>query len=299
MNTHESEQTKEEKTIVKACAPDLGLKPEACLLERRIEPCVVVIPGAPGDLTARMLFPAIFHLFVNGGLPDPFAIVGCGRTWMDDEVFRNRIRSSLEKTESYDPVRWQKFAPSIYYRSLQYDDLQSFQGLADSLKEIDRRHHTGGNRIFYFAVARHLGQTGLGVEGAKGNGWSRIVVEKPFGYNLESAVDLDRAIHEYFKEHQIFRIDHYLAKETVQNILMFRFANSIFEPLWNRRYVDHVSIRATETLGVENRAGYYERSGILRDMFQNHMMQLLSLIAMEPPSIFEAERVRDEKAKVY
>jgi len=144
-----------------------------------------------------------------------------------------------------------------------------------------------------------IGRAGLSAEMTDGNGWSRIVVEKPFGTNLETAVDLDRSLHEYFKEHQIFRIDHYLAKETVQNVLMLRFANALFEPIWNRRYVDHVNITATETLGVEHRAGYYERSGVLRDMFQNHMMQLLALTAMEPPSRFEDELVRDEKTKVF
>ena len=144
-----------------------------------------------------------------------------------------------------------------------------------------------------------IGRAGLSAGMTDGNGWSRIVVEKPFGTNLETAVDLDRSLHEYFKERQIFRIDHYLAKETVQNILMFRFANTLFEPIWNRRYIDHVVITATETLGVEHRAGYYERSGVLRDMFQNHMMQLLALTAMEPPSRFEDELVRDEKTKVF
>ncbi|HQN20361.1 MAG TPA: glucose-6-phosphate dehydrogenase, partial [Syntrophobacteraceae bacterium] len=179
--------------------------------------------------------------------------------------------------------------------------------LAACLEELDRASKTGGNLIFYLAippdlyetVARNLGQTGLAEEGREGGGWSRLVVEKPFGRDLETAIALDRSLRECFEEHQIFRIDHYLAKETVQNILIFRFANSIFEPLWNRRYIKSVVITAAETLGVENRAGYYDEAGVLRDMFQNHMMQLLALTAMEAPPRFETEWVRDEKAKVF
>jgi glucose-6-phosphate 1-dehydrogenase len=172
---------------------------------------------------------------------------------------------------------------------------------------MDKNYKTGGNRIFYLAIpptlyettARMLGQASLSKEDDERGAWSRIVVEKPFGHDLETARKLDNVLHEHFQEHQIFRIDHYLAKETVQNVLMFRFANAIFEPFWNRQYIDHVRITAAETLGVEHRAGYYENAGVLRDMFQNHMMQLLALCAMEPPSIFEADRVRDEKVKIY
>jgi glucose-6-phosphate 1-dehydrogenase len=179
--------------------------------------------------------------------------------------------------------------------------------LAGYLRKLDKKHGTGGNRIFYLAIppslykstAQMLGMAGLSIEGEKENGCARIVVEKPFGRDLITAIDLDRSLHQHFQEHQIFRIDHYLAKETVQNILMFRFANSIFEPIWNRRYIDHVNITAAETLGIEHRTGYYEQAGVLRDMFQNHMMQLLALTAMDPPSLFEADRVRDEKVKVY
>jgi glucose-6-phosphate 1-dehydrogenase len=227
---------------------------------------------------------------------------------MTDEAFRERMRQAVEAAGLLrDEAAWKDFSVRLHYRAVHYDDPESFHGLAEELAGLDRESGTGGNRIFYLAVpptlyrstARMLGLAGLSRQGEEGRGWSRIVVEKPFGRDLETAVDLDRVIHEHFEEHQIFRIDHYLAKETVQNILMFRFANAIFEPMWNRRYIDHIRITAAETLGVEHRAGYYDQAGVLRDMFQNHMMQLLALTAMEPPSRFEADRVRDEKAKVY
>jgi len=174
-----------------------------------------------------------------------------------------------------------QYSIAIQYQRIEYDDLQSYLDLAASLKALDIEFNTGGNRIFYVAlppmlympVAQMIGRAGLSAENQNGNGWSRIVIEKPFGTNLKTAQDLDQSLHLHFKEHQIYRIDHYLAKETVQNLLMFRFANSLFEPIWNRRYIDYISIMATETLGIEHRAGYYEQSGILRDMFQNHMMQ--------------------------
>jgi glucose-6-phosphate 1-dehydrogenase len=214
------------------------------------------------------------------------------------------MKSTLAETASVDEEKWRDFASGLFYRPVEYDDQPSYVDLAEDLRVLDAEHGTGGNRIFYLAVpptvyettARMLGRVGLT---GQRKGWSRIVVEKPFGRDLDTAIALDKVLHEHFQEPQIFRIDHYLAKETVQSILMFRFANAIFEPIWNRQYIDHVSITAAETLGVEHRAGYYERSGVLRDMFQNHMMQLLALTAMEPPSRFEADRVRDEKAKLH
>jgi glucose-6-phosphate 1-dehydrogenase len=201
----------------------------------------------------------------------------------------------------------QRFSESLYYRAVDYLDARSVADLALFMGALERSHSTRGNRMIYLALppalyqpaATNLGKAGLTAEHQNGNGWTRIVLEKPFGTDLDSSRELNRSLHAYFREHQIFRIDHYLAKETVQNILMFRFANSIFEPIWNRRYIDYVSIRAVENLGVEHRSGYYESAGVLRDMFQNHMMQLLSLTAMEPPSRFEAELVRDEKTKVF
>lgn len=295
------------ETVVKASAPDMDVPPIERLVEGHLEPCTIVIVGASGDLTARKLIPALYNLFLNGGLPQPFVIVGCSRTALKDEDFRARMKEALETEKDFDSSQWQAFSKSLHYRSIDYSDLSSFQELAKSLRDLDDKNGTQGNRIFYLAIppsiyesiAQMLGRSGLSTEGQKGNGWSRIVVEKPFGRDLATAMTLDQSLHEYFKEYQIYRIDHYLAKETVQNMLMLRFANAIFEPIWNRRYIDYVSITAAESLGVEHRAGYYEQAGVLRDMFQNHMMQLLALTAMEPPSKFEADRVRDEKVKVY
>jgi glucose-6-phosphate 1-dehydrogenase len=295
------------EAIVKGVAEERGLRDDQCLIDGVIEPCTLVIIGASGDLTARMLVPSLFNLYLNDGLPSPFVILGCSRTKTDDVGFRARMEKALFESTKMDREKWKDFAMSLFYRCIEYDDLPSYVNLAESLRSLDREHGTKGNRIFYLAIppslyevtAQMLGRADLSVSKMDGGGWTRIVVEKPFGRDLETAVALDRTIHEYFQEGQIFRIDHYLAKETVQNILMFRFANAIFEPLWNRRYIDHVSITASESLGVEHRAGYYEQAGVLRDMFQNHMMQLLALTAMEPPSLFEAELVQNEKAKLF
>ncbi len=277
-----------------------------CLLDRPADPCTVVIIGASGDLTSRKLIPAFFSLYRKEGLPDPFRIVGCGRTSLSDKEFRVRMeRSTVE--EGHDMEKWASFADSLSYRTITYDSVDSYMELASYLKKLDASSDTGGNRIFYLALpmflygdtARLLGKSGLAGENQNGNGWTRLVVEKPYGSDRQSAAELDRVVHDSFEERQIFRIDHYLAKETVQNILTFRFANSIFEPLWNRNYIEHVDIIASETLGVEKRAGYYEESGVLRDMFQNHMLQLLALTAMEPPNRFETDAVHDEKVKLF
>mgnify|MGYP001829241594 CR=1 FL=1 len=300
-------QNTEPMTMASVSTPDLGTDSIECQAPQHSEPCIIVIMGATGDLTARKLIPALFNLYLNGGLPESFQIVGCGRTELANNEFRKKMETALDTAGMLNRASWQAFAAALHYQIIDYENPASYAGLAASLKDLDRKSDTRGNRIFYIAlppilyktVAQMIGRAGLSAGMTDGNGWSRIVVEKPFGTNLETAVDLDRSLHEYFEERQIFRIDHYLAKETVQNILMFRFANALFEPIWNRRYIDHVVITATETLGVEHRAGYYERSGVLRDMFQNHMMQLLALTAMEPPSRFEDELVRDEKTKVF
>ena len=292
---------------IQAAVPDPNAAFSSCVVERRPDPCTIVIVGASGDLTSRKLMPALYDLYLNKGLPDPFLIVGCSRTDMSDEAFRDRIRQGLSESEDTDLSGWADFGASLHYRPVQYDDPATFHHLSGKIQELERRTGLQGNRLFYLAIppqlykstVRMLGEAGFSGKKGRVEGWSRLVVEKPFGSDLESAVDLDRTIHAHFSEDQIFRIDHYLAKETVQNILMFRFANAIFEPVWNRQYIDHVSITAAETLGVEHRAGYYDGAGVLRDMFQNHMMQLLALTAMEPPSAFEADRVRDEKVKVY
>jgi glucose-6-phosphate 1-dehydrogenase len=304
MNDFMEKENRVAETVIEGVAEDLKRTEGGCIMDGTIEPCTLVIIGASGDLTARKLVPSLFNLYLNKGLPKPFLILGCSRTKMTDEAFRESMKDALAQNARIDQETWGAFAEALFYRPIQYDDPSSYADLAEYLRSLDREYGTKGNRIFYLAIppglyettARMLGRAGLSEER---EGWSRIVVEKPFGRDLKTAIALDSVLDEHFEEHQIFRIDHYLAKETVQNILMLRFANAIFEPLWNRQYIDHVSIMASETLGVERRAGYYEKTGVLRDMFQNHMMQLLALTAMEPPSLFEADRVRDEKAKLY
>jgi glucose-6-phosphate 1-dehydrogenase len=282
-----------------------SLDPSQCRLERVQDPAIIVIFGATGDLTWRKLFPSLFSLQQNQLLPENICIVGAARSRLSHEDFRNSMRRSVEPEPGREPSGWQALSQRIFYHPVSYDQQQSFSSLKSYLQELESSFATQGNLLFYLAVppnivpsiAQHLGEVGLARE--ESGSWVRFVVEKPFGHDLESARELDKVLHESFAEHQIFRIDHYLAKETVQNILMLRFANSIFEPIWDRRYIDSVSITASEQLGVEHRAGYYDSFGVLRDMFQNHMLQLLALCAMEPPSIFQAERVRDEKTKVY
>ncbi|HSH13424.1 MAG TPA: glucose-6-phosphate dehydrogenase [Desulfurivibrionaceae bacterium] len=281
--------------------------PAACVLPtHQLAPCLLVIFGGTGDLTARKLVPALFNLFLNNTLPHPFAIVGCGRTDLDNDAFRELLRERCAAATVNHP-RWPEFAALLSYQVLRYDEPADYRRLAANVAELDQRLGCGGNRLFYLAVPPELypligaGLTGAGLsrEEEGGTGWARLVVEKPFGHDLESALELDRVLHRGFQERQIFRIDHFLAKETVQNAIMLRFANGIFEPLWNRNYIEHVGIVAAEELGVESRAGYYEKAGVLRDMFQNHMLQLLAMIAMEPPASFGAERIRDEQVKVF
>jgi glucose-6-phosphate 1-dehydrogenase len=286
---------------------DTGTEQNECFSVGPLDPCIIVVVGASGDLTARKLMPAFYSLFENGVMPDPFLIVGCSRTKMDDEEFRDKMKNAVMGQGKGGSGSWEKFAKSLRYRPIDYGERSDFEKLGRELKELDEKNNTEGNRIFYLSVppflyetvAEMIGKAGLARAGTDGSNRPRIVVEKPFGRDLESARGLDRTLHEHFREEQIFRIDHYLAKETVQNILMFRFANGIFESFWNRQHIDYVSITAAESVGVEHRGGYYEKSTILRDMFQNHMMQLLALTAMEPPAEFEANRVRDEKVKVF
>jgi len=295
------------EAVIEGIAQELGLAGDKRLVDESLEPCIIVIVGASGDLAGRKLLPALFSLYLQGGLPTPFTILGCSRTKMSDEDWRQRAKKAVVGSAGFNGARWDAFRANLFYCELEYDEPSSFDHLARVVLDLDHSRGTGGNRIFYLAIpptlyettAQRLGKAGLSAEKKEGLGWSRIVVEKPFGRDLRTAIALDNILHEHFHERQIFRIDHYLAKETVQNILMFRFANALFEPVWNRTYIDSVTITAAETLGVEHRAGYYEQAGVLRDMFQNHMMQLFALTAMEPPSIFEAERVRDEKAKLY
>lgn len=269
-------------------------------------PAALIIFGASGDLAHRKLVPSLYRLYKNRMLAEQFFILGTSRVEMTTEQYRSSMHDAVKimLARDFDESIWGRFATHIYYSTFDYGSRESYTvKLADILPELESKHQTMGNRIFYLAippsvfteVIHNLGAAGLSREE---RGCSLVVIEKPFGRDLDSARKLNQLVHTYYKESQIFRIDHYLAKETVQNILMFRFANSIFEPLWNRRYVDHVQITAGETVGVEHRAGYYEQAGVIRDMFQNHMFQLLCLMAMEPPAVFIADRVQDEKAKV-
>jgi glucose-6-phosphate 1-dehydrogenase len=262
-------------------------------------PTTLVIFGASGDLTRRKLLPAVYHLARNQRLPPRFAVIGVGRTQMDDEKFRGQFKDSLRefaKVEGEDEVAT-SLVRRIYYVSGDLDDPGLYQRLKARLEEIDGAegvlHYLAIPPGGYETVIRQLGEGGL--SSAEAPAWRRVIIEKPFGTDLASARALNALVHQHFDEDQVFRIDHYLGKETVQNLLVFRFGNGMYEPVWNRRYIDHVQITAAETVGVERRAAYYEGAGALRDMVQNHMMQLLALVAMEPPTAFTAESVRDRK----
>jgi glucose-6-phosphate 1-dehydrogenase len=276
-------------------------------LRRKPDPSTVVIFGVTGDLTARKLVPSLYRLYAEGLVPAGFSIVGVGRRpWGDDE-FRSSIRAALDEFlgEKVQEEVWRGFASGLRFSSGEFGDPETYSRLTETLRSLDAdRVHTG-NRLFYLAVPPSLYESvieGLGPAGLAGEkdspGWARIVVEKPFGRDLASARLLNGQLRRWFREDQIYRIDHYLGKETVQNILVFRLANGIFEPVWNRQYVDHVQITVAEDLGVEGRGAYYEEAGAIRDMIQNHVLQLLALVAMEPPVSFEAGAVRDEKVKV-
>src|SRR5205814_698357 len=262
--------------------------------------------GATGDLTHRKLGPALYNVAADGELPPAVTIVGFARRKKRDEEFRRDLEEATRKF-SRQPVRdeiWKTFGQSIFYHQSEFGDESGYEQLVKRLDEIDKTHGTRGNRLFYFAagpdqfepIIEQLKAAGLN-ETRKGS-WVRVIVEKPFGTDLASARELNRVIHNSFTEEQTYRIDHFLGKETAQNILVLRFANAIFAPLWNTHYIDNVQITAAETLGVGTRAGFYETAGALRDMVQNHLLQLLCLVAMEPPTDLTADSVRDEKVKV-
>ncbi len=278
-------------------------------LARTPEPAAIVIFGASGDLTKRKLVPALYNLALQQLLPPETAIVGVARRDLSDDDFRESMREGVElysRTKADDPEVWDGFARRLRYLQLDFPDSEGYGRLAALLAELDREGGTSGNRLFYLAtapehfavIASRLGAAGLSAEGDGGEPFARLVIEKPFGSDLASARQLNADLSTVFRERQVYRIDHYLGKETVQNLLVFRFGNSIFEPVWNRRYIDHVQITVAEELGVESRGGYYDQSGALRDIVQNHMMQVLSIVAMEPPARFESREVRDEKVKV-
>jgi len=273
---------------------------------RPAPPCAVVIFGSAGDLTKRKLVPALYNLKAAGLLPREFAIVGVARREKTHEQFREEQTRDIREfaTAPVDDALWAELRDAMYFQSGELSDPAVYTQLANLLAEIAKRHGTGGSVLFYLAVppslfgevARRLGEAGLLRQDAEA--WRRVIVEKPFGHDLDSARALSAELAAVLREDQIYRIDHYLGKETVQNIMVFRFVNGLFEPIWNRTYVDHVQLMVAETVGVEDRGNYYETAGVLRDMIQNHMFQLLALVAMEPPISFAADAVRDEKVKV-
>ena len=267
---------------------------------------MLVIFGATGDLTRRKLLPALFRLAQQRAIPGEFAILGIARHALNDDEFRAAMKEAVTKfgtDEALDDSSWESFAGRLFYLSGDFTTPELYQRIKSKLEQIDRDYQTQGNRIFYLAtlpehfglVAKQLGE--IKIARARKPSWARVVVEKPFGHDLESALSLNRELLSVFDEKQIYRIDHYLGKETVQNLLVFRFANSIFEPLWNRQYIDHIQITNAESIGVEGRGAFYEKAGTLRDMIQNHVFQVASLIAMEPPVSLSGEAVRDEKVK--
>jgi len=283
---------------------------EGIRIERAAEPCAMVIFGAHGDLTKRKLIPALYALYIDGFLPREFCVVGMSRTKMSHEDFRKKMKESMQQFASdiaLEPQKWERFESCLYYLPGHFDKEHGLDELATLLDDLGKQYGTNGNNLFYLStppslydpIIDRLAEAKL-VESRPGKHsvWPRIIVEKPFGRDLNTALALDEHLHRVFKEEQIFRIDHYLGKETVQNIMVLRFANGIFEPIWNREHVDHVQITNAETIGVEGRGAYYEEAGNMRDMIQNHMLGLVSLVGMEPPISLDAEAIRDEKAKV-
>ncbi|MCA9801895.1 MAG: glucose-6-phosphate dehydrogenase [Cyanobacteria bacterium HKST-UBA02] len=280
--------------------------------EKRPEPFSLVIFGAHGDLTKRKLLPSLYALYIQNLLPENFAILGSSRTAMTDDEFRNALKESVVKYGEdidFEEESWTRFSRCLYYRAGNANERSYYEELKKTLEQMAKDHGTKNSNIFYLStppslyrpIIENLSKSGLSFKvrpSAEGPAWPRVVVEKPFGHDLQSARDLDDLIHESLNEHQVYRIDHYLGKETVQNIMCFRFANSIFEPLWNRDYIDHIQMTNAETIGVESRGPYYEEAGALRDMIQNHLMQLLALVAMEPPNSLASEDTRDERTKV-
>jgi len=269
---------------------------------RAAEPCALTIFGASGDLTQRKLIPALYALAFRGLLPSGFGIVGVARTPMADDEFREKMKQAVMehgRDEFRDDV-WEELAAGMRYVATDFADDGGEERVINCLNKLDEERGTSSNRVYYLAVPPSAIEAIVVAMGKRRSttGWTRLIVEKPFGYDLESARHLNAVIKEYFHESEIFRIDHYLGKETVQNMLVLRFANGIFEPIWNRQFVDHVQITVAESLGIEGRADYYERAGASRDIFQNHLLQLVALTAMEPPIDFSADSVRNEKVKV-
>jgi glucose-6-phosphate 1-dehydrogenase len=275
---------------------------EGLHLRRRPDGCIIVIFGASGDLTSKKLMPALYSLAVRGLLPENFGIVGAARSEETDDEFRERMKEAVQKyaRDPFDDEVWSRLAGAMRYVTLDFADAQGEDQLRDTLTALDKEQGTGGNRVYYFAVPPNaIGTLVQEIAERRGaEGWLRLIIEKPFGHDLQSARELNASLQEHFTEKEVFRIDHYLGKETVQNMLALRFANGIFEPIWNRQFIDHVQITVAESIGIEGRAGYYEQAGAIRDIFQNHLLQLVAITAMEPPIDFTADSVRNEKVKV-
>lgn len=294
---------------ITVCSPEAPAKDDQDLASHGISPagpCVVVIFGASGDLAKRKLIPSLYNLKEEGLLPEDFAILGVARSPMDDQSFRKEMSDAITQfaTREVDKKIWKEFQDRLFYQPVDYADAAGFKKLRERLESFDERFNTGGNYLYYLSippeifetVVHTLGETGLINE--NDGKWRRVIVEKPFGHDYDSAVELDTQLSAVLKESQTYRIDHYLGKETVQNLLVFRFGNGIFEPVWNRRYIDHIQITVAENIGVDQRGAFYESAGALRDVTQNHMLMLLSLIAMEPPTSLQGESVRREKTKL-
>jgi glucose-6-phosphate 1-dehydrogenase len=268
-----------------------------------IDNSCIVIFGASGDLTQRMLIPALYHLYIDRKLPQSFAILGVSRTVYNDQTFRSKLITNIKSDKNVNEELLNRFCEHLFYQAINTDDVNDYALLKKRLTRINADLALKNNTLFYLAtppglysvIPQHLAAVGLNEET---DGWKRLVVEKPFGCDLESAVSLDESLYRHFHEQQIYRIDHYLGKETVQNMLVLRFANSIFEPLWNGRYIDYVEVTGAEALGVEQRGGYYDGSGAMRDMLQNHLLQVIAMVAMEPPAVINAKSMRDEVVKV-
>ena len=311
-DVHDEEATKQAQAQNRDGGKPAPKEDDALLIERPLPPCCIIIFGATGDLTHRKLIPALFSIEAQGLLPDHVKIVGFARRDYSDQSFREELQKSLQEyagdlwKEAQDI--WPKFSQRIVFHRSDFDNPAGFTGLKERLDQFDAAEGTGGNRLFYLAtppstystVIEQIGKAGLvkSEDGEGGPGFTRIIVEKPFGSDLDSARKLNIELKTVFHEEQIYRIDHYLGKETVQNIFVFRFANALFEPLWNSRYIDSVQVTVAETVGVEARAGYFDNAGELRDMVQSHALQMLALVAMEPPISLGANDLRDEKVKV-